>query len=168
MFNETMWHAEKAIFRAVTGGPYKLIGPYGTIIQGDTMPSKGTIPISSPKVGTIITQGIMVRGTDTQFRSDVQEEDFIHASDVVRKVRHVISDTLLELEQAFPADITVDVQLQVCKPQVYKSIYAKSSGNADATSLQEAPFKQGDTFVQGGAPISYDATAGQIDFTLST
>lgn len=167
MFNQNQWHAEKATFRAVTGGAYRLLGPYGTIIAGDTFPAKGTIPLSSPKAGTIVSTGVMVRGTGTSFLTDVQQEDYIHANDVVRKVRHVISDTLLELEGAFPADIASAHGLRVCRPQVYNAIYAKSTGDADATALQEAPFTQNDTLLNGGAPISFDATAGQIDFTLS-
>ena len=79
----------------------------------------------------------------------------------------VISDTLIQLEQAFPSDISTAHGLWVCRPQVYNSIYAKSTGDVDATALQEAPFAQNDTLVNGGAPISFDATAGQIDFTLS-
>jgi hypothetical protein len=167
MFNQNIWHAEKATFRAITGGPYRLLGPYGTIVSGASFPSVGTIPVSSFKAGTIITQGTMVRGTGTTFKADVQEEDYIHASNVVRKVRSVISDTLIELEGAFPTDISVAVGLRICRPQVYNSIYAKSTGDADATSLQETPFPQNETFLNGGAPISYNATAGEIDFTLS-
>lgn len=167
MVNETMWHAEKAVFRAITGGPYRMLGPYGTIISGNTLPAKGTIPVSIPKAGTFITQGVMVRGTNTKFKSDVQEEDYIHASDVVRKVRHVITDELLELEQAFSADISVGTELRVCRPQVYKEITAKSVGEADATALQEVTFPQDTSVSLGGAPISYDASTGKIDFTLS-
>lgn len=167
MFNQNVWHAEKATFRAVTGGAYKLLGPYGTIISGSNFPAKGTIPLSSPKAGTIISTGVMVRGTGTSFLTDVQQEDYIHANNVIRKVRHVISNELLELEAAFPSNITTAHGLRVCRPQVYNAIYAKSTGDADATALQEAPFAQNDTLLNGGAPISFDATAGQIDFTLS-
>jgi hypothetical protein len=167
MFNQNQWHAEKQTFRAMTGGAYKLLGPYGTIIQGTNFPAKGTIPMSCPKAGTIISTGLYVRGTGTTFKTDVQEEDYIHANNVIRKVRHVISDTLLQLEQAFPSDISTAHGLWICRPQVYNSIYAKSTGDADATALQEVPFAQNDTLVNGGAPISFDATAGQIDFTLS-
>jgi hypothetical protein len=167
MFNQNQWHAEKATFRAVTGGAYRLLGPYGTIISGSVFPTKGTIPLSSPKAGTILSTGVMVRGTGTSFLTDVQQEDYIHANNVVRKVRHVISNELLELEAAFPANITTAHGLRVCRPQIYNAIYAKSSGAADVTALQEAPFRQTDTFLNGGAPISFDATAGQIDFTLS-
>ena len=167
MFNQNQWHAEKQTFRAITGGAYKLIGPYGTIIQGTTLPLKGTIPLSSPKAGTITSQGLNVLGNGTTFKTDVQEEDYLHANNVVRKVRHVISDTLLVLEQAFPSDISSAHGLRVCRPQVYNAIYAKSTGGTDATALQEVPFADNDTFLNGGAPISYDATAGQIDFTLS-
>jgi hypothetical protein len=167
MFNQNVWHAEKQTFHLVTGGAYRLPGPYGRIIYGSIFQTKGTIPLSSPKAGTIISQGVMVRGTSTLFKTDVQEEDYIHANNVVRKVRHVISDTLLELEGGFPTDITTAHGLRVCRPQVYNSIYAKSSGSADATAIQEAPFRQTDTFLNGGAPISFDATAGEISFTLS-
>ena len=167
MFNETVAHAEKAVFRAITGGAYKLPGPYGLIIEGTNFPSIGTIPVSSPKAGTIITQGKMVRGTNTTFKTDVQEEDYIHANNVVRKVRHVISDTLLELEHSFPTDISTAHGLRVCRPQVYKSIYAKNTDADNEATLQEAPFAPNDTFFQGGAPISYNAGSGRIDFTLS-
>jgi hypothetical protein len=168
MFNQNTWHAEKGTFRAVTGGPYRLFGAYGLIIYGSSFPARGTIPVSSPKAGTIISQGVMVRGTGTTFKADVQEEDYLHAKNVVRKVRNVISDTLLELEGGFPTDIASPGEnLRVCRPQVYNAIYAKSTGSADATALQEAPFKQNDTLLNGGAPLSYDATAGEIDFTLS-
>lgn len=167
MFNQNEWHAEKSTFRAITGSAYRLPGPYGTIIYGAVFPAKGTIPLSSPKAGTIISQGAMVRGTGTTFKTDVQEEDYIHANNVVRKVKYVISDTLLELEGGFPTDITSAHGLRVCRPQVYNAIYAKSTGSADATAIREAPFRQNDTFLNGGAPISYDATAGEISFTLS-
>jgi hypothetical protein len=168
MFNETQSHAERGVLRAITGGAYKLFGPYGTIVSGTTFPTRGTIPMSSPKAGTIISQGTMVRGTSTTFKTDVQEEDYIHANNVVRKVRHVISDTLLELMEAFPADISTAHGLRICRPQVYKSIYAKNTHASTSSLVQEAPFAPADTYFQGGAPISFDATGGgQLDFTLS-
>jgi hypothetical protein len=167
MFNETQWHAEKQIFRAVTGGSYRIRGAYGVVIYGSVFPTRGTIPISTPRAGTIISQGNKVRGTGTSFRADVQEEDFIHAKNVVRKVVSVISDTLLELDGGFPTDIASPGEgLRICRPQDYKSIYAKSTGSADATALREAPFRQNDTFFGGGSPISYDATSGEISFEV--
>lgn len=168
MFNETMWHAEKQVFRAVTGGAYILPGPYGAVIYGSSFPRVGTIPVSSPKAGTITSQGTAVRGVGTTFKSDIQEEDHIHAKNVVRKVAHVVSDTLLYLENGFPTDIASPGEgLRICRPQTYKSVYAKSTGTVDAVALQETPFKQNDTFFGGGAPISYDASVGEIDFSLS-
>lgn len=166
MFNQNQWHAEKATYRAVTGGAYRLLGPYGRIVEGSSFPSVGTIPIAETKQGTIISDGIYVRGTDTKFTADVQEEDFIFAQGVVRKVRYVITDTLLELEGGFPADISVGIALQICKPQVYNSILAKNTGNGPAT-VQGAPYSAGETYFQGGAPISYDAGSGTLEFTLS-
>jgi hypothetical protein len=166
-FNESMWHAQKADFRAVTGGAYRLPGAYGTIIYGNVFPTRGTIPVSTPKAGTITSQGNFVRGSGTAFKSAIQEEDFIHAKNVVRKVRHVISDTLLELEGGFPTDITVAEGFRICRPQDYKSIYAKSTSTSADAILQEAPFRQGDTHFSGGAPLSFDATSGEISFDLT-
>lgn len=168
MFNERTWHPESNVFRAVTGGAYRLVGAYGRIIYGSVFPTRGTIPPSTPKAGTIISQGASVRGTNTSFLTDVKEGYFIHAKNVVRRVRHVISDTLLELDGGFPTDIASPGEgLWICRPQVYSSVYAKSTGSADATALREAPFRQNDTFLDGGSPISYDATAGEISFELT-
>jgi hypothetical protein len=167
MFNQNMWHAEKGTFRAVTGGAYRLPGSYGRIIYGSSFPKQGTIPISHPRAGTIISQGPMVRGVGTSFTTDIQIEDYIHANGVVRKVKFIMSDTMLELEGGFPSDITIPVGFRTVMPQQFNSIYAKSTGYSDATALQETPFRQNDTFLNGGAPISYDATSGEIDFTLS-
>lgn len=170
MFNQNLWHAEKEVFRAITGGAYRIPGPYGLIAYGNSFPLRGTIPLSDPKAGTITSQGAMVRGSGTTFKADVQEEDFIHANNVVRKVKFVISDTLLQLEGGFPTDITSAHGLRVCHPQIFNAIYAKSTGGVsavDATALREVPFRVNDTFIGGGAPISYDATAGEISFNLS-
>lgn len=167
MINETMWHAEGNVFRAITGGAYRLPGPYGLIIYGSVFPKIGTIPMSDPRPGTIISQGAMVRGTDTFFTRDVLPEYFLHAKNVVRKVKAVISDTLLELEGGFPTNIASPGEgLRICRPQVFKEVYAKSTGGADATALQEAPFEQNLESKTSGSPISFDATAGEISFEL--
>lgn len=169
MFNQNVWHAEKQTLRVTTGAAYNNIpGPYGLIVYGAVFPVRGTIPLSWPKAGTITSQGNNVRGVGTSFKSQVQEEDYIHAKNVVRKVKHVISDTLLILESGFPTDITgVGEGLRTCRAQEYNAIYAKSTSTSADAILQEAPFRQGDTFLNGGAPISYDATTGEISFEMS-
>lgn len=165
--NETMWHAEKQTFRVITGGAYTLPGAYGAIAYGAAFPVKGTIPFSKPFQGTIISQGNAVRGTNTRFLTDLSPDDHIHAKDVVRKIAYIVSDTLLFLEAGFPTDITSAGEgLRICKPQIYKKIYAKSTGASDAI-VQEATFKPNDEMTNGGAPISYDAASGQISFHLS-
>ncbi len=166
MFNETMWHAEKQVFRAVTGGAYNIPFQYGQIIAGSTFPTVGTIPISDPVTGTVISQGRAIRGTGTLFTTELSIDDHIHAKNVGRKIDHIVSDTLLFVVEQFPTDISVATAIRACHPQTYKSIYAKSTGVANAT-LQEAPFDPNDTFLNGGAPISYDATAGEISFQVS-
>jgi len=167
MFNETMWHSEKQVFRAVTGGVYNIPGAYGIIAYGNVFPLKGTIPIATPKAGTIISQGKNVRGSGTSFTTSLQREDFIYANGVVRKIDEIISDTLLILVEGFPSDITSAHGLWVCSPQIYKSIYAKSTDSTNNAILQEATFVKDDVSVTGGAPLSYDATQGQISFEVS-
>ncbi len=167
-FNERVWHPETNVFRAVTGGAYRLVGAYGLIVYGSNFPVKGTIPLSTPMAGTIISQGNKVRGTNTTFLSDVKEGYFIHAKDVVRRVRYVFSDTLLELEGGFPTDIASPGEgLRICRPQVYSSVYIKSTSTSADAVLQEAPFRQSDTFFDGGSPFSYDATTGELSFEVT-
>lgn len=167
MFNETMWHSEKQVFRAVTGSSYNIPGAYGIMTYGSVFPAKGTIPISTPKAGTIISQGVNVRGSGTTFTTSCQNEDFIHANGVVRKIDYIVSDTLLVLTEGFPNDITSAHGLRVCSPQIYKSIYAKSTDTNANAVLQEATFVSGEVSFTGGAPISYDATTGQISFEVT-
>lgn len=166
-FNQTIWHEQTNDFRAVTGGAYRIRGPYGRVSYGTFFPQRGTIPLSHPANGTIVSQGTHVRGTGTSFLSDIKEGYFLHAKNVVRKVQHVISDTLLILEGGFPTDIASPGEgLRFIKPNNYRSIYVKSTGSADAT-LQEAPFRQNDTSFTGGSPISYDATTGELSFEVT-
>lgn len=163
---DRMWHAQTNDFRAVTGGAYRLRSPYGFIAYGSSFPRVGTIPLSRPLNGTIISQGIHVRGTGTAFLTDLREGYYIHAKNVVRKIRHIISDTLLELEGGFPTDIASPGEgLRFVKPQTYLTVYAKSTGSADAI-LQESPFRQNDTSFQGGSPVSYDASASNAEISF--
>ncbi len=162
-----MWHPEGAAFRAVTGGAYNIPGPYGVIAYGSSFPTRGTIPLSTPKAGTIISTGKNVRGSSTTFLSDVKKGDYIHANNVVREIDYVISDTLLVLKEGFQPDISTAHGLRICSPQIYKSIYAKSTDSTNAAILQEASFVAGDVSFTGGSPLSYDATSGQISFEVT-
>lgn len=167
MINETKFHAETATFRAVTGGAYNFPDAYGVIKAGTAFQTKGSIPQATAQSGTIISQGKNVRGTGTEF-TKLNLGDFLYQKDVVRQITEIISDTLLVLKEAFPTDITVAVTPLVCKPQIFKKITAKSThASTAATALQESPFRVGDEFISGGAPLSYDATAGEISFIVN-
>jgi len=172
MVNESLWHAERGFFRAVTGQSSLFPGADGVPAIG-TFPAKGTIPVARTLTGTISSASsngyYVVLGVGTSFLSEVQVDDFIYDGDVsLRKVISVISDTQLILEHSFPSDLS-GVALKVCKPQIFKKVQAKSTGTVDA-KLQETIFKVGDdTPISGGAPISYDASASnaQISFSVS-
>lgn len=157
MINERKWHAEEAIYRAVTGSNANFPDGDGTFTNG-TFPTKGTIPKAVTKTGTIKSTGDRVRGTGTNFLSDVNVGDFIYDEDAaVRKVKSIESATMLTLESGFPSDLSSATDFHVCEKQYFVFVYAKSVGTADA-ELQEAPFIVNDTHVSGGAPLAYDAS----------
>lgn len=160
MINETLSHAEVAIWRAQTGGAYNFPGAYGVIYNGSSFPNKGAIPQPTIRNGTIISQGVKVRGTGTLFTSQCKPGDFIYARDVVRRILYIESDTLLTLATAFPTDISSGISLLICEQQTYKMIYAKNVHASAAGTLQEAPMSAGNTHLSAGAPFSYDFSSG--------
>lgn len=167
MFNETIFHAEVATFRASTGGAYNLIGAYGVMVSGTVFPAKGSIPIPTGKSGTIISTGKGVRGTGTLFTSQMKPGDYIYSKDVVRRIDYIVSDTLLFLTQGFPTDISVAVIPLICEQQFYKAIYCKNTHATTAGVLQEAPMAAGQTFLNGGSPVAYDTSGGgTLEFQL--
>lgn len=168
MYNETLYHPEIATLRARTGGAYNIIGAYGLMVRGSSFPVKGAIPIPTGKTGTIFSTGKKVRGNGTLFTKEMKPGDFIYAKDVVRMIDYIESDVMLTLRQEFPTDIDSGSPVipLICEQQMYKSIYAKNVHSADAAILQEAPFAAGAVELNGGAPLSYDATSGTIEFSV--
>lgn len=170
MLNETFNHAEVATFRATTSGAYNIPGAYGVIQIGNSFPTTGAIPIPTIRNGTIISQGINVRGTGTLFTKQVKPGDYIYntAQKVVRMIDYIISDNLLILKQAFPSDISVGVSVLICEQQTFKKIVVRNAHATTNAVLQEAPMAPGQTpFFNGGAPISYDASGGgTLEFTV--
>ena len=165
MINETLFHDEFAIYRAVTGGAYNIPGAYGVIQKGVSFPAKGSIPVATQHFGTIKSDGVIVRGLGTQFGL-LNKGDYLYHKEVVRQIKDIIADDQLILEQEFPSDITVGETPLVCKRQTFKMVNIYSSAEDTAAILQEAPIAAGDRILSGGAPLSYDATAGQLTFTV--
>lgn len=161
MINETPWHAEVGTWRATTGGAYNFPGAYGTIYSGSAFPNKGAIPQPVNKNGLIISQGKKVRGTGTLFTSQMKPGDHIYAKDVVRRIDYIESDTLLTLIEGFPTDIATPISPLLCEQQIYRKIAIKNVHASSNAILQEATIAPGTTpFVNGGAPLSYDASGG--------
>lgn len=177
MFNELKWYDEKGTYRAVTGGAFNFPQSDGTILKGDGTPSggqfptKGTIPIARQYTGTITTNGVKARFASMSAAdfAKLKKGDYLYDGDVIRQIKDVLAPEsfLVELEQAFPSDLNA-ADILHCERQFFKAIYARSTHASDAaTALQEAPFAVGDNFLNGGAPIAYDATAGEISFTCN-
>ncbi|HTJ52631.1 MAG TPA: hypothetical protein VL443_24415 [Cyclobacteriaceae bacterium] len=166
MVNETLFHNESAVFRAVTGGAYNIPNSYGDIMAGTSFPKKGTIPIAVTSLGTITSGGKCVRGVGTQF-TRLLIGSYLYDGNVLRQIDYIVSDTMLFLKQAFPTDISVGIALKFVERQYYKMIIATSTDSANPAILQEAPFRPNDKVFDGGAPYSYDATTGEISFQVS-
>jgi len=148
--------------RIVTGTTHPYLG---------AIPSKGTIPLAETLTGTISTdnagtsEGVIVIGVGTIFLTELAPGDFLYDGDAaIRKIRYIFSDTMLELEEKFPASVTA-IDLMRPKNQYYKEILATSSGTADA-ELMEANFPDTAKYVGYGSPLSYDASAGSSQITF--
>jgi len=165
MINQNLVNNEVKVERITTGTTHPYLG---------AIPTKGTIPLAETQTGTITTDnagasaGLIVLGSGTIFLTEVYPGDFIYDNDTaIRKVVAVFSDTMLELEEKFPASVSA-LALKVPKRSYYKAITARSSGTVDA-ELQESSFVIGSSTVTGGSPLAYDASAAnaEIEFTCS-
>lgn len=164
-FNETIFHAEEAVFRAVTGSTYNIPNAYGEIVRGSSFPKVGTIPEAVVREGTFKAEGKAVRGTNTLFTKLIQGS-YLYDGNVVRQIDYVVSDNLLFLKEAFPSNVSVDTPVRVCERQFYKMVYAKNTHLSDSPTFQEALIRPSDVHVSGGAPVAFDATSGEISFEL--
>lgn len=158
---------ETAVFRAQTGGRYNILGAYGLMVTGTSFPLKGAIPIPTGQSGTIVSTGKYVRGTNTRFLSQFIPGDFIYHKDVVRRIDYIETDSFMVLTQGFPTDIAVAEIPLKCGQQFYAGIYAKNTHATTDAILQEANMTPGNTFLNQGAPISYDCTSGgELEFQV--
>jgi len=135
------------------------------------IPAKGTIPLPETLTGTISTDnagasaGVTVLGVGTIFLTEIYPGDFIYNNDAeVRKVLYVFSDTMLQLEEKFPASVS-GIALKRPKNQYYKEVLVYNTGAI--AEVQEAPIGNGERLVLGGSPIAYDGTGSQIQFTCT-
>lgn len=171
MFNETEWYAEKGTYRARTGGAFNFPQGDGTILKGtgvgsgEQFPYKGTVPLARLLDGLISSTGVKVRGDDDANFDQLKKGDYLYDGNVLREILYVETSKLLTLKEEFPSDVE-DITIQVCECQNLKAIYAKNVHTSEDAILQEAPFAPGQTFLNGGAPISYDASLGDIEFTV--
>lgn len=143
------------------------------------IPVKGCFPLPTTLTGTVTSDnagssaGLLVVGVGTLFITGgptykVEPNDFLADSNgVLRRVKFVMSDTMLQLEAKFPSSLS-GAALKRVKKNYYRNIMAKSTGTVAAT-LNEQTFEPNASFVNDGAPISYDVSTAnsEITFTLS-
>lgn len=159
MLNQKAVNEERECYRIVVaagGITHPVLG---------AIPAQGCFPLPLTGTGTIFTDitgsstaGKRVLGTNTLFLSEVQLHDYLADSGGrIRKVVRIYSDTQIELEAAFPVQLGAGTALKIVRKSEQKMIYAKSVGTVDAT-LNEQAFLVNETFLNGGAPVSYDVT----------
>lgn len=137
-----------------------------------TFPTVGCFPLAETKSGTFTTDnattmaknGRMVLGSGTAFLTECFPGDFLYNAGHLRRIKYVYSDTLMELEFAFPASLTGQ-NVTVPPRKKYKAITIKSIGTAAAT-LQEQSFASGNSEITGGTPISYDVSASNAGIEI--
>lgn len=176
MLNQKANNEEKFSFRVKVTSAGSTTHPVLGVI-----PNKGCFPIPVLGTGTISTTntdatdpGLIVTGVGTLFqtgnaRLKPQPGDYIasdSAGSTIRRIMEVRSDTVIKIEAKFVTALT-GATFYIVKKSFYKMIYAKSTGTADAI-LQEQGFAQGNTFLNGGSPVQYDASASNaaIEFQL--
>jgi len=183
MLNQGIYNAEAESYRLYLTG----VGPTVHPVLG-SFPSQGSLPIPQQGTGTVATvtldptNGTLVTGTGTFFTNDpqagsktkftgqVEPGDYIAVNangQFVRKITQVKDDTHLVIEAPFPSSLNGN--FYIIKKNRYKMIYAKSTGTSNAI-LQEQTFVTGETFLNGGSPVTYDVTGSnsaisfQIDY----
>lgn len=167
MINSTLYHATKETFHVVTGQDYDAFPQSDGTIVADTLPSKGTIPIAVQRTGTISSTDEVVRGTGTKFLTELKVDDCLYDGDVVRRIRNIYTDTLLEITHGFPSDLS-GANILHCERGAFFLVQWNCSGTAAAV-LQGAPLPVGEKGLNSGDPLAYDASASnaQISFTCS-
>lgn len=140
------------------------------------LPETGCIPKPTTKTGTIDTDtatssGVKVAGTSTLFLTELAQGDFLADADgVVRRIKYIFSNTLLEIDAKFPSDLSGAAVKHVPKNK-YKRVFVQSTGTVAAT-LQEQSFAVGATFESGGEqfdgaqPFSYDVSTADTAITV--
>lgn len=92
----------------------------------------GTYPAAATKTGTFTSAGVIVTGTGTKFLKEVRKGDIIYSGSGIRKVVAVHSDTRLDVNKAFAADITVAVAVKIVRPNPNFSSSIKNTGGTGA------------------------------------
>lgn len=160
MINATLFHDTLNTLRVYTGQnahPY-----FGNV------PTKGVMPPARYGRGTIKADVYAIRGTNTSFQDGVMEiNDFLWDGQAsVRRILNIQSQNLLFIDKPFPVAVN-NLSVYWIPRGSYRMIYAKSVGTV-AAILQESYFGAGNTMLNGGTPLGYDASAAgsQIEFQL--
>ena len=178
MINEALYHPERAVFRARTGGAFNFPNGNGVIVKGtgsgsgQTFPEVGTVPQARTFEANVLieTEGVNVLGNaNCDFEAfGIKVGDYLWnggaGGSAVRRIKAIASATRLELEQEFPSDLT-DSPLFVCGTQDFKLIVIDNTHVSEDATVQEAPLAAGKNFLDGGAPVAYDAGSATLEIT---
>lgn len=160
MINATLFHDTLNTLRVYTG---QNAHPYFGNVR-----NKGVMPPAKYGNGTIKADVYAIRGTGTSFKDGrIKNNDFLwDGQAAVRRVIDIQSDDLLFIDKPFPGAVSA-LSVYYIPRGSYRMIYAKSIGTV-AAILQESQFGVGNTLLNGGSPLGYDASAAgaQIEFQI--
>lgn len=120
-------------------------------------PSAGPIPFAITKTGTVSSTGTVVTGTGTLFTTELVQGDYLYnaATNEVRKISGIQSNTILRIESAFTSGLSA-VSVQVSRSQfVSIAITATGAGTKDGAAISS------------GQLLSFNNDSGLEPFTYS-
>lgn len=131
--------------------------------------NKSTFPAPSTKTGTIDHDNTSkwIVGTGTAFLTECMVGDYLYANDELRKITDIDSNTRMQVESAFGANLN-DVDVKIVKAGIYRHVGFKNIGGVDG-ELDGNAFPSDEAvnynWDAGLAPIAYDATGTEYLIT---
>lgn len=106
-----------------------------------------TAPASTEGTGTYASSGTRVTGTTTTFTTEVSEGDYLvsDTEKTVRKIKKVLSDTVLVLEEAFPSNVSAGETFKYIKRIDAKVVNLSVGAGTSGTSVDGQALAAGDS-----------------------
>jgi hypothetical protein len=136
----------------------------------------GVMPEATTKEGTISTEGAVVRGEETLFKSEVREGDFLYSPlrNEVRKIVAVYSDVRFDIAKPFSTDLPEGEPVEIVRNGRQIEVSISNTGDEVATvstpeyDNQNFPAGLSVTFYtkSGTTPVVFDPNGGSLSVSI--